>query len=128
VTHQNFRDAMAAPAKLAEFEGNVAAVRTELYWEQPLAAIEAKFGQVKNMARQLQNKAKGTANEDGNMTPEQQKEYVAEYRAKLISAKEEAMWKSGASNGGYHYLGCAKTMAQIGKAFAESAIAMEKSQ
>ena len=26
------------------------------------------------------------------------------------------MWKSGASNGGYHYLGCAKTMAQIGNA------------
>ena len=126
VTHQNFRDAMAAPAKLAEFEGNVAAVRTELYWEQPLAAIEAKLGQVKNMARQLQSKAKGSANEDGNMTPVEQKEYVAEYRAKLISPNEEAMWKSGASNGGYHYLGCAKTMAQIGKAFAEAMLEMEK--
>jgi len=122
VTHQNFRDAMAAPAKLAEFKGNVAAVRTELYWDQPLAAIEAKFGQVKNMARQLQSKAKGSANEDGAMTPAQQKEYVAEYRAKLISPEEEAMWKSGASNGGYHYLGCAKTMAQIGKAFAEAMV------
>ena len=33
---------------------------------------------------------------------------------------EEAQWKRGASNGGYHYLGCAKTMAQIGKAFAEA--------
>lgn len=128
VTHQNFRDAMAAAAKLAEFKGNVAAVRTERYWEQPLAAIEAKFGQVKNIARQLRSKAKGLANEDGNMTPVQQKEYVAEYRAKLISPEEEAMWKSGASNGGYHYLGCAKTMAQIGKAFAEAAIEMEKSQ
>jgi len=126
VTHQNFRDAMAAPAKLAEFEGNVAAVLTELYWDQPLAAIEAKFGQVKNMAGQLRNKAKGSANEDGNMTPAQQKEYVAQYRATLISPKEEAMWKSGASNGGYHYLGCAKTMALIGKAFAEAVLEMEK--
>jgi alpha-galactosidase len=80
------------------------------------------------MARQLQSKAKGSANEDGNMTPVQQKEYVAKYRAKLISPEEEAMWKSGASNGGYHYLGCAKTMAQIGKAFAEAAIAMEEPQ
>ena len=61
----------------------------------------------------------------GNMTPAQQKEYVAQYRAKLISPKEEAMWKSGASNGGYHYLGCAKTMALIGKAFAEAILDME---
>ena len=29
--------------------------------------------------------------------------------------------KRGASNGGYHYLGCAKTMAQIGVAFADAA-------
>ncbi|WP_207310084.1 sialate O-acetylesterase [Rubinisphaera italica] len=125
VTHQNFRDAMAAPASLPEFKGNVAAVRTELYWDQPLAAIEAKLGEVRNMARQLKNKAKGSANEDGSMTPTQQREYVAEYRAKLISAKEEAMWESGASNGGYHYLGCAKTMALIGKAFAEAIVDME---
>lgn len=125
VTHQNFRDAMAAPAKLAEFKGNVAAVRTERYWDQPLAAIADKFGQVKNMASQLRNKAKGSANEDGSMTPAQQKEYVAEYRAKLISPEEDAMWQSGASNGGYHYLGCAKTMALIGEAFAEAILEME---
>ena len=74
----------------------------------------------------LQGEAKGSANEDGNMTPAQQKEYVAEYRAKLISPKEEAMWERGASNGGYHYLGCAKTMALIGRAFAEAALEMQK--
>ena len=125
VTHQNFRDAMAAPAGLAEFKGNVAAVRTEMFWDQPLAAIDAKIGQVKNLARQLRSKAKGSANEDGNMTPVQQQQYVAEYRAKLISPKEEAMWNSGASNGGYHYLGCAKTMALIGKAFAEAILELE---
>ena len=126
VTHQNFRDAMAAPAKLPEFKGNVAAVLTELYWDQPLAAIEAKLGKVKGMSRQLRSKAKGTPNEDGKMTPAQQKEYIQEYRAKLISPREELMWKSGASNGGYHYLGCAKTMALIGKAFAEATLEMEK--
>ena len=126
VTHQNFRDAMAAPASMPEFKDNVAAVRTEKYWDQPLAAIEAKFGQVRNIGRQLRSKAKGSANEVGNMTPAQQKQYVDEYRKKLISPKEEAMWKSGASNGGYHYLGCAKTMALIGKAFADSLLEMEK--
>jgi len=38
----------------------------------------------------------------------------------VISAKDEEMWKRGASNAGYHYLGCAKTYALIGKAFAEA--------
>ena len=32
----------------------------------------------------------------------------------------------GASNAGYHYLGCGKTMALIGQAFAEAIIEMEK--
>ena len=111
---------------MVEFQDNVAAVRTELYWDEPLAAIEAKRGQVNNLARQLRSKAKGSPNEEGKMSPAEQKKYVEEYRANLISSEEDAMWNRGASNGGYHYLGCAKTMAQIGKAFAESLLEMEK--
>ena len=34
--------------------------------------------------------------------------------------------RAGASNGGYHYLGAAKIMAPIGKAFAEAVASMEK--
>ena len=60
------------------------------------------------------------------MTKEQQQAYVEEYRDKLITPEDEALWKSGASNAGYHYLGCAKTFAQIGKAFAEAMAEMEK--
>ena len=60
------------------------------------------------------------------MTKEQQQAYVKEYRAKLITPEEEALWKRGASNAGYHYLGCAKTLALIGKAFAEAMLEMEK--
>ena len=59
---------MAAPASMVEFKDNVAAVRTELYWDQPLAAIEAKRGQVNNLARQLRSKAKGSPNEEGKMS------------------------------------------------------------
>jgi len=126
VTHANFRAAMAAPTRLPEFKGNVAAVRTGLYWDKPLEAIADKLGQVRNMSRHLRNKTKGQPNEDGKMTPQQQREYLEKYRAKLIAAKEEAMWKRGASNAGYHYLGCAKTMALIGKALAEAILEMEK--
>ena len=60
------------------------------------------------------------------MTNEQQQVYLKEYRTKLISPEDEALWKRGASNAGYHYLGCAKTMALIGQAFAEAMPAQQK--
>ncbi len=60
------------------------------------------------------------------MTKEQQQSYLKEYRARLITSEDEALWKRGVSNAGYHYLGCAKTMALIGKAFAEANLEMEK--
>ena len=37
-----------------------------------------------------------------------------------ITPAEAALWKRGASNAGYHYFGCAKTFALMGKAFAEA--------
>jgi alpha-galactosidase len=126
VTHGNFRAAMAAPTKLPEFKGNVIAVRTGLYWDKPLEALADKFGKVKKMGHYLRKKSKGQPNEDGKMTRQQQRDYLKEYRAKVVTAKDEAMWKRGASNAGYHYLGCAKTMALIGKAFAEAILKMEK--
>lgn len=121
-----FREAMAAPAALPEFKGNVAAVQTAPFWDKPLGALDAKFGQIKQMAYYLKIKHKDHANKDGNMTPQQQQAYLKDYRAKLISPEEEAMWQRGASNAGYHYLGCGKTMALIGRAFAQAMLEMEK--
>ena len=46
----------------------------------------------------------------------------------LISPAEVATWKRGASNAGYHYLGCAKTFALMGNAFAEATLSMMKEQ
>ena len=117
---------MAAPAAMPEFKGNVAAVPTAPYWDTALADIELKINKVRQMAWLLRTKNKNHANKDGKMTGQQQQAYLTEYRAKLITAEEEALWQRGASNGGYHYLGCAKTMAQIGKAFAEAMLEMEK--
>jgi hypothetical protein len=42
--HQNFRDAMAAPASLPEFKGNVTAVLTEKYWDSELSGIDERMG------------------------------------------------------------------------------------
>ena len=49
---------------------------------------------------------------------------MKDYEAKIITPGEAAMWKRGASNAGYHYLGCAKTFALMGKAFAEATLGM----
>jgi hypothetical protein len=51
-------------------------------------------------------------------------DYLKKYEAELISPAEAAKWTRGASNAGYHYLGCAKTFALMGKAFAEANLEM----
>ena len=119
-----FREAMAAPADLPEFKGNVTAVRTAPFWDEQLGAIQAKKEKVRQMAFELRNKGKRSANADGKMTDEQQREFLKDYETKLITPAEAAQLKRGASNAGYHYLGCAKTFALMGEAFAEANLQM----
>jgi len=122
----SFRDAMAAPAAMPEFKGNVAAVQTAPFWAEELAVIDQKRAKVKQMAHLLKVKNKNGPNKDGSMDEAQQKETLKKFEADLISPAEAAKWKRGASNAGYHYLGCAKTFALMGKAFAEANLAMMK--
>jgi hypothetical protein len=122
-----FREAMAAPAALPEFRGNVIAIPTAPFWDEPLAAIQEKYEQVNNLAYQLGKKSKNHANKDGTMSEAEQKAYVKKFEAELITPEEIALRKRGASNAGYHYLGCAKTFALMGKAFAEAILTMDQS-
>ena len=117
-----FRLAMAAPAELPEFKGSVIAVQTAPFWDEKLGAIADKHDQVRQMSYELKSKNKKFANADGSMSEQQQRDYVKQFEAKLISPEEAAMWQRGASNAGYHYLGCAKTFALMGKAFAETTL------
>jgi len=119
-----FRAAMAAPAELPEFKGNVVAVQTAPFWSDELGAIDEKRGKVRQMRHFIDSKHKDHPNADGQMTPEQKNEYVKKFEAGLITPAEEAMWQRGASNAGYHYLGCAKTFARMGRAFAEANLNM----
>jgi hypothetical protein len=121
-----FRKAMAAPASLPEFKGNVAAVETAPFWSEELAAIDAKREKVRQMGFVLNSKHKDHANKDGTMTEAQKREYLKKFEAELITPAEEALWKRGASNAGYHYLGCAKTFALMGRAFAEAVLDLSK--
>jgi len=136
-----FRQAMAAPASMDEFKGNVASVETSLYWDQPLADLANEMGTVNKAAYYLRKGEpfhvrkdlvgaellkKYIDEDETTMTAEEIKAFMEEYRAARITPEKQAMWKRGASNAGYHYLGCAKTMALIGRAFAEANLKMEK--
>ncbi len=144
-TPDPFRQAMAAPASMPEFKGSVAAVKTAPYWDKSLAAISAKHAKMKvgyylrkggfpasamakfyPLAYELRKEYWDTLPKDRKMTKADQDAYLKEYRAKLISPAEDAMWKRGASNAGYHYYGSAKILAQIGQAFAKATLKMEK--
>ena len=103
-----------------EFAGNVIAVPTAPFWPEELGAIDKKRGAVRQMGHYLDSKHKDHANADGSMTTEQKRAYLEKFEADLISPAEVALWMRGASNAGYHYLGCAKTFALMGKAFAEA--------
>lgn len=121
-----FRNAMAAPASLPEFNGSVVAVQTAPFWDRKLGEIDENRGKISQMEWMLNVKDKNGPNKDGAMTKEQQSAYLKDYRAKLITPEDEALWKRGASNAGYHYLGCAKTFALMGRAFAEGNLKMIK--
>jgi alpha-galactosidase len=47
--HANFRKAMAAPADMPEFKGNVFAVDTAPFWDEAIAAAQPKQGQYENI-------------------------------------------------------------------------------
>ena len=121
-----FREAMAAPVSLPEFKGNVSAIQTSLFWDEALGAIAGKRDQVRQMNYLLRTKNKNHANKDGTMSPEEQRAWVKKFESELISPEEMARWERGASNAGYHYLGCGKTFALMGKAYAEEMLRLMK--
>jgi hypothetical protein len=115
-----FREAMAAPASYPEFQGNVVAVQTSPFWDVPLGAIAKKQEIVRQKRWELGNKVK-----DGKLSKADADKEGKKIEADLISESDQALWKRGASNAGYHYLGCAKTFALMGKAFAEALAGMQ---
>jgi hypothetical protein len=111
-THQNFRDAMAVPASLPEFKGNVVAVLTENYWDRELLELRAREAQLKQKAKQLQAE-KNLSRAD--LQAVQDRLWLEEF-----AEREREILQKGVSNAEYHYLGSGKIMAQIGKGFAEA--------
>jgi alpha-galactosidase len=117
-THQNFRDAMAAPAKLPEFQGNVAAVLTEQYWDRELKLARKKENDIKQEQKKL-------AKED-KLTSADEKAALEKALAAGLTAREREVMEKGISNAEFHYLGSAKILGGIGKGFAEAMAALRK--
>ncbi|MCP4849704.1 MAG: sialate O-acetylesterase, partial [Verrucomicrobiaceae bacterium] len=110
--HGEFRKAMAAPAKLPEFKSNVTAVLTENYWDQQLSELVDRRGKINAKRREL--------SKDKSLNREQRDKALAELNAKLFTKEELKILEAGVSNAAYHYLGSAKILSQIGKAFADA--------
>ena len=62
---------------------------------------------------------------DQSVTREQRDHAINEFTAKLFTKKEQEILEIGVSNAAYHYLGSAKILGQIGKAFADALEEME---
>jgi hypothetical protein len=111
-THQNMRDAMAAPAALPEFKGNVAAIRTEQYWDRELKHARAKENEVKERAKKAAKEQK--------LKPAEERALVEKMRAESLTERERLVLEKGVSNAEFHYLGSAKILGGIGKGLAEA--------
>jgi alpha-galactosidase len=121
--HQTFRDAMAAPAALPEFKGNVAAVLTENYWDMEVVALRQREKKIKEKRDEINNQMKAgkLSREDGNAA-------IDKLYAETFTPRELVILRESTSNFDFHYMGSAKIMAQIGKAFAEAMAEMMKGQ
>ncbi len=110
--HQNFRDAMAAPAKLPEFQGNVLAMLAEKYWDQELTAAKAKDEEIRQKAKRIAT--------EGKLKPAEEKEVLDKMRTEGMTERERMVLEKGISNAEYHYLGSAKILGGVGKGLAEA--------
>ncbi len=118
--HQYFREAQAAPALLPEFRGNVVAVPTAPFWSDDLEELQERRERLQARVRQ-----------EARKKPEAKRassEKALQARLAETFTPEELRRLRGVSNGGYHYLGAARILGPIGKAFARAVIALQPDQ
>jgi hypothetical protein len=109
----HFRQSQAAPALLPEFKGNVKAVETAPFWDDELDALQQRM-------EKLNEKLDREARKEPKPTPVERDAARKKALSDAFTPDELKRFEAGVSNGGYHYLGAAKILAPIGKAFAEA--------
>ncbi|MFN3190919.1 MAG: sialate O-acetylesterase [Aureliella sp.] len=113
--HGAFRDAMAAAAEDDDF---VVAVHTADFWDESYAALKPKDEEINRELKELE-KAGELARKDRASEQERR-------RRETFSEEEYELLTESVSNAEYHYLGSAKIMTQIGKAFAKALNDLQK--
>jgi hypothetical protein len=113
---RDFRKAMAAPAGMPEFKDSVTAVHTEEFWEPRLEELQGRWKFVKAKNGELKKQCLGK---------DEQKAAMDEFLKTVYTPEEWKLMETGVSHACYHYLGSAKIMSRIGKAFAEAMIKLE---
>lgn len=116
-----FRKAQEAPASLPEFQGNVIAVRTENCWDMEWERISKKVNEAAIAEIRAKNPGKGGRSLSG--AAEKMAPQVA---PKVLNPTEQAIFKLGKSNEGYHYLGSAYIYGKIGKVLAGGMIKLNQ--
>lgn len=113
---KHFREAQRKPVALDEFKGTVFLVETAPFWDDDLAAFVGRKERVYDKLEQGFRKA--------SPKPTEPEKEAARKKALDEELKPEELKRlnAGVSNGGYHYLGAAKIMAPIGRAFAEALV------
>ena len=113
--HRSFREAMAEPAGRPAFAGTVRAVPTAPFWDTEFVSLRDRHADLQRL-----DEADRAAGEARRIDPAVTEARIAERRRLAFTDRERQMLEESTSDGDYHYLGSARVMAPIGKAFAEA--------
>jgi alpha-galactosidase len=114
-TTRNMRSAMAIPGNMPEFKGTVSNVMTADFWDPLQDSADKKKWKIKGEIDRMKKK-------DGKVFTRDEETAVFEKMMQEACTPEELEAIQGISNQAYHYLGSAKILGAIGKAFAEAMI------
>lgn len=121
-----FHMAQAAPASLPEFRGNVAAVETTPFWDDDLASLQRRDVS-------LWKKQDAAAAEAQKKNPKLTGEEFQAAKDQVLfdndfTPEDLKRCRIGVGDLGYHYMGAAKILAPIGKAFAVAMVELQKTR
>ena len=114
--HRGFRGAMAAVAARPELEG-VTAVRTAPLWDVEVDALRAREAALAPRREELEAAVRA-----GRMDADAAAAARASLMAERFDERERALLRESTSDRAYHYLGSARILGRIGRAFAEALV------
>ena len=110
--HQTFRDAMAAPASLPEFQGRVIALRTEAYWDLELSGVVQRDAKLVQESKRV--------GKEQQWDDKARQAWVDAQRGESFTERERELLRKGVSNAEFHYLGSSRILGGIGRGMADA--------